>query len=186
MRKQYQFLVAPTIAILSILATGQTILACPFGSPQEPASSSRTYANNEVGYSFLIPENYRTTTATYGILILEPALFDYYQCISRQNTPRDGILSNVAVSTHTVRADNTSVHNLVLQKMPYLRNEGFNFRSGTLDGQPALLFFQENLLDDVTMKNVAVLSPNRRTMLVISGDQYDPALNRALTSFEFD
>lgn len=186
MRNRYQNLGAFAIALLSILATGQAVLACPFRNPQLPANSSRTYTNNEVGYSFLIPENYRATRDRFGILILEPALFEYFQCISRQNTPQDGILGNVEVSARTVGVGNTSLHNLVLQEMPYLRNEGFNFQSGTLDGQPALLFFQENLLDNVTMKNVAVLSPNRRTMLIISGDQLDPALDRALASFEFD
>lgn len=160
--------------------------ACQFGTLEQPSNTSRTYENEEVGFSFLIPENYRAMGTRQGVLILEPATFDYVQCVIQNNLPGEGPPVSVSVYLEPVTSTGASLRSLVFQAQPWLEREGFDFRDTTFAGRPALAFSQLNRLYDETTKYMAVVSPDRRMLIMLVGPQDGNELERALSSFAFE
>jgi len=187
MNKQFSYLLP--IAILTVgLLTTTPAQACQPGTQERPSQESRLYTNNDVGFSFLIPENYRTMGLNNGqmMLLLEPAAFDYLRCVLRNKIPSDSGGESISVTTEKINVSDTSIRSLLFELMPFMRREGFDFRDATLQGQSALVFSQENRMYDTTMTHVALRSPDRKTFIFISGEKGSHELNRALQSFKFE
>jgi hypothetical protein len=184
MKQRYRYFLS-VVTILLGLFLGTSAYACQSVSFEEPERESRLYANTDAGFSFLIPENYRTTRLGSGaVWIFEPSAFAEYLCIVQNNTPTEFPLESVSVYVEPITSPNDSLLSLVFQFMPWMEREGFNFRNGTLTGRPALAFSQENALHGGTTHWVAVMTPDGRNLVILSGGQ-DGEINRALSSFEF-
>lgn len=187
MNKRFNYLLSIAILTVGLLTTAPA-QACEFGTQEQPSRESRLYRNNDVGFSFLIPKNYRTMGLSRGMmLVLEPAEFDYTQCVIRNKIPTDGGGEAIFVATKRVNTSSSnSIRSLLFEFHPYMRSWDLNFRNATLDSQPSLVFFEDSRLHGTTMAYIALRSPDLKTFIFISGEQGSDELLRALQSFKFE
>jgi hypothetical protein len=192
-RQSLRIILSTSVLIIPLLVMDAK--ACEYFPPVPASRETRAYRNLEAKFSFSIPANYRAMRVGIGnahvssgqvILIVEPSTYSYIQCTTRNNMGGDGSQESVQVNVFPIRPGQYSLYDLVVQRYPYMRTEGINFRNTTFVGRPALTYSQSNLLDDTMTSFISFTSLDARYLITISGPNGGAELALALSSFEFD
>jgi hypothetical protein len=160
--------------------------ACTEAPAEAPAKESKTYRNVNVGFSFSIPSNYKIMGGKDRVLILDPSTYKYYQCIVKNKSQTESPLESLTVSVTPIRSSKASLRDLVIKTMPWIETEGFGFRTVNFLGKQSLVFSQYNGVDDINMSYTALLSRNRRYLIIINGPEKGQELSKALATFKFN
>jgi hypothetical protein len=175
------------IALISLcigLSIATRAQACPVRTYEAPAKASKIYRNVNVGFSFAIPANYKVMASQDGASILDPSTYSYVQCILRNKIRTEFPQESFSVSFMPIRSKKGSLRNMVMQKMPWIEQEGFDFNSATILGKPALVFSQMNNVDDIKLNYTSFFSPNRRYLIIIYGPEQGQELKQALSTLQ--
>jgi hypothetical protein len=161
--------------------------ACEFAD-EAPAKESKTYRNVNAGFSFSMPSNYRVMVDKDGVAVYDPSSYKYNECATRNKTITHGNSASFIVSFTPVRSSKTSLRDLVLQWMEKegVKKEGVGFRSGNFLGKKSIVFSLYNGIDDLNNNYTAVLSRDRRYLIIIYGPEKDRELRKALATFKLN
>jgi hypothetical protein len=98
----------------------------------------------------------------------------------------DGSLTDFSVSFTPVRSSKPSLRDLVLQANPWIEKDSFSFRSVNFLGNKSIVFSQYSGLYDLNLNYTALLSRDRRYLIIISGPEKAQELRKALATFKLN
>jgi hypothetical protein len=162
--------------------------ACDKAADEAPAKQSKTYRNVNVGFSFSMPSNYRVMVDKDGVDVVNPSTYKYSECLKKNKIgiDGDGSLTGFSVSFTPIRSSKPSLRDLVLQSRPWIEKDSFTFRSVDFLGKKSIVFSQLSQLDDIKNKSTALLSRDRRHLIIISGPEKSQELRKALATFKLN
>ncbi|MEM9804019.1 MAG: hypothetical protein AAF959_01980 [Cyanobacteria bacterium P01_D01_bin.56] len=153
-------------------------------SSELPANEIKTYHNEEYGFLFEIPANRRAMLMPQGYIdVIDQEEYEWRQELFSSSRGGDYGRSLVSVSVTPVTAVNSSLVDLVLEQNPYANRQ---FQNISIDGQSAVSNDSYNTLDDWSLTNVYVLTPDGRHLVHLSGPSSGAELSIALSTFTFD
>jgi hypothetical protein len=167
------------------IATKANANACEF-AVEAPAKESKTYRNANVGFSFSMPSNYRVVVRKDDVSVFDPPSYKYNECATRNKTITHGDPASFSVSFTPIRSSKASLRDLVIQEIPWMEQEGVGFRSGNFLGKKSLVFSQYSGLYDLNLNYTALLSRDRRYLIIISGPEKAQELRKALATFKLN
>lgn len=174
----FALIAAPTLAIPTDLVQAQP---CRDGKFVPPSQQTRVYRNQR-GFSFKMPANYRTMSVKDGIDVLDPAAFEWTQCIIRNREATEFKLAPVSVHANAVNPGRRSLEALVKAQYPWVNAR---LSPTKVSNQPAVTYTAPNTLSGEMVTSVYFLTPNRKNLIAVSGPARGKVLNLALSTFSF-
>ena len=162
-----------TVGLATTVATNPAFAQsnpCPFQPVTPPAQETRTYQNDDYGFSFQLPENYRAVRYRNFSLVdvIDPAGHEVNECLRRAVSRNPGLASDnipFPVSVSAQAADGRSLREVAMDSpfRPRITRET------TIGGQPAVFV----VLDDPpivsgSLTDVLILTPDQRYIIRIS------------------
>lgn len=145
-----------------VIATG----FCPEGSIEKASEETRTYLNNQYGFSFELPANYRASLNGSSISILDPVGYELNQCLIRRQEGTDNFYPEVTVSINPLK------HSNLIDAIQQEAKTDVDFtkmhviRTGQIAGQPAIVYSKETVTDKTV--NVSFANPSGNYLITIS------------------
>jgi hypothetical protein len=134
---------------------------CPRSEVISPSKETRTIRQNQLGYRFEVPKNYRVMAVrNNGVLILDPNSFERAQCFIRNKVATEYPYS-ISVYTRPVQPGNRSLTDLIKQENPLIEN----IKPTTVAKQTAVSYNSGAL---GYTQNLAFLTPDRRYMITVT------------------
>jgi hypothetical protein len=148
-----------------------------------PTSETRVYSNQQLGFSFKLPANYRAMAISRGsIEVLDPNSFEWTQCIIRNREATELKLSPVAVHVKPVNSSVRSLEKQIRTQYPWVNAK---FSSTTVSNQAALTASYNEILSGELITDVYFLTPDKTHLVRLTGPAQGKLLNLALSSFAF-
>jgi len=173
-------LLACTVAT-AFASSAQSQACIEYGGVVAPASETRVYRHPQIGFSFKLPANYRLMAVKNGVEVLAQKTFEWTQCIIRNREPTEFKLASVAVNITPVSSE-VNLKKLVKIAYPWVNS---NFSSITIANQAALTTSDDDNIWRQRVKDIYLLSPNKKYLIRISGPAQGKVLNLALSTFVF-
>lgn len=154
-------------ALTAIPVLEITANACPSNQPDAPADSqTRTYKNENLGFTIKIPNNYRVMGLQNGeIRIVNPVAYDLVQCANRTQQSITWNYSTISITSRSINPRGRNLNQIVRSEMPYL--EGVRIVNQNGKQIAVSRFFDEH--DGGNVINISFLTPNSRQLVNISG-----------------
>lgn len=198
--KNQKYLFILSFCVISILSLNSDIVAQP---PREscsitqvtPSAESREIYNQEFGFQFKIPANYRTQKRGDGnelsIDLRNPADVELLECcrINRQI----GCGHQVSDVIVKVKPRPANIQNISdIPPSPSRRIKVFNIIETIMSNQAAIIYTIQSLYP-ITTKHAAFFTPDRQYLVTISASNYGEEIdyidnrvfNQVVDSFEF-
>ena len=171
------------IAVPSVIVNTDLVQAqpCPNGKFVPPSQETRVYRNQR-GFSFKMPANYRVMAVKDGVEVLDPAAFEWTQCIIRNREATEFKLAPVAVYALPVNPGQRSLEALVKAQYPWVNAR---FSPTKVSNQPAVTYTAPDNLYGEMVTNVYFLTPNKKYLIGVSGPAQGKVLSLALSTFGF-
>lgn len=169
----------PAIALKTDFVQAQP--NCPNQKFVPPSQQTRVYRHPR-GFSFKMPANYRAMAIKDGIDVLDPSAFEWTQCIIRNREATELKLAPVSVNVTAVNPGRRNLEALVKAQYPWVKAR---FSPTRVSNQAAITASYNDTLEGNLIKDVYVLTPNRRYLIRVSGPAQGELLKLALSSFAF-
>jgi hypothetical protein len=117
-----------------------------------------------------------------GIDVLDPSAFEWTQCIIKNRQAAEFPLAPVSVYATPVNPGGRSLEALVKAQYPWVNAR---FSPTRVSNQAAITASYNENLEGKLIKDVYVLSPNRRYLIRVSGPAQGELLKLALSTFAF-
>lgn len=145
-----------------------------------PTSETRVYRNQQLGFSFKLPANYRLMAVKNGVQVLDPNTFEWTQCILRNREATEFKLAPIAVYTTPVNSGVSDLKKIVKTEYPWINS---SFSSTTISNQAAITTSYDETLGRERIKDIYLLSPNKKSLIRISGSAQSKVFDLALSTF---
>ena len=174
-----------TIIFVSISSIVSTPLVqaqtCVDGKLEPPSKQTRTYRNQQLGFSFQLPANYRAMALTRGgVEVLDPASYEWTQCIIRNREATEGKLAPVSIYLNPITFSERSLEAIIRTKYPWVSAA---FKPTTVSNQPALTASYNEILSGSPITDFYFLTPDQKHLVRISGPEQGEVLSLALSTF---
>ncbi|BAY94682.1 MULTISPECIES: hypothetical protein [unclassified Tolypothrix] len=126
-----------------------------------PTNQTRTIRQQQLGYQFNIPNNYRAMAVKgNAILILDPNNFTLTQCLIKNKAPRE-YPPNISIDTTPVNDQNRTLTEIIKEN----HHTADKFSNTKVANETAIIYTSNTLGEEQT---VAFFSPNRKYIITIS------------------
>ena len=144
-----------------------TLLAqnCPAARDEAASSTSREIRNADYGFTFRVPDNYRTVLhrpypSDLVISVLNPSEYDNFRCLTGGRLGQGQVWPSLGVYVKPLEGSSLRAH--ILQSPVVERG---SLREATVAGQTALIYLADG--HDLSL-SVSFLAPSQRQVVTVS------------------